>query len=368
MNGERRDDDAMRRDQEAERRDDDAARRDQEAERRSRAAELRDQAAEGRDRATAHQDQATVPSGAATPTGSASARARRDAASDRKGSSRDREAGASDRACAEDDRAVARSDRRAAAEERRHASLDGLTGAYPRGAGLLELERELARATRARQSVVLAFIEVDHLKAIDDARGHAARDRMLLEVASTLKRNLRSYDLIVRFGKVEFLCAIPGLSIADAPNCFSFIATALSEAPEPGSVTIGYADLQPGDSVEDLIARASRARHREGQKRNGRAAALIWEGGNLVVDERNWSVTRDGSRVPLTTTEFNILTVLIRHLPRVVTKDQFFAEVWRHGANRHVLEVHMSSLRHKLEVHGPRIIHTVRGRGYVLRP
>ncbi|HEX3459412.1 MAG TPA: winged helix-turn-helix domain-containing protein, partial [Acidimicrobiales bacterium] len=194
------------------------------------------------------------------------------------------------------------------------------------------------------------------------------RDRMLLEVANTLRTNLRAYDLIVRFGDGEFICAIPGLTIADAPNCLSFIATVLDEAPEPGSVTVGYADLQPDDSSNDLIARASRARHREGQKRNGRAAAQIWECGNLVVDERNWSVTRAGSLVPLTTTEFNILTVLIRQIPRVVTKDQLFVEVWPHGANRHVLEVHISSLRHKLEVHGPRIIHTVRGKGYILRP
>lgn len=351
-----------------ERRDDDADRRDQDAERRSRAPELRDQAADGRDLAAEHRDQATVQSDATANPGAASARARPDAASDRQGSSRDREAGASERTYAEPDRDMAMSDRGAVAEERRPPSLDGLTGMYLRGAGLLELEREITRARRSHQSLVLAFVEVDQPKGIDDSRGHAAWDRMLLEVANTLRTNLRSYDLIVRFGDVEFICAIPGLAIADAPNCLSFIATVLDEAPEPGSVTIGYADLQPDDSGDDLIARASRARHREGQKRYGLAAAQIWECGNLVVDKRNWTVTRAGSLVPLTTIEFNILTVLIRQIPRVVTKDQFFAEVWRQGANRHVLEVHISSLRHKLEVHGPRIIHTVRGRGYVLRP
>jgi diguanylate cyclase (GGDEF)-like protein len=368
MNAGRRDESGDRRDHDAEQRDRDAERRDEDAELRSRAADQRDQAADRRDLAAEHRDQATVQSGATTSEGTASARARRDAASDRKGSSRDRDAGASERTYAEHDRDMAMSDRGAAAEERRHASIDGLTDTYLQGPGLLELERELARARRAHQPVVLAFVEVDHLKAIDDSHGHAARDRMLLEVANTLRTNLRPYDLIVRFGDVAFICAIPGLTIADAPNCFSFIATALGEAPEHGSVTIGYADMQPDDSGEDLIARADRARHREGQKRNGRAAAQSWECGDLVVDELNWSVTRAGSRVPLTTTEFNILTVLIRQITRVVTKDQFFGEVWGYGADRHLLEVHICSLRRKLEVHGPRMIHTIRGKGYVLRP
>jgi diguanylate cyclase (GGDEF)-like protein len=366
MDAERRNDSGERRDHDAERRDQDAERRDRSAEQRSRSAEQRDQAADRRDLAA--EQHADVQSGAMTSAGAASARARRDAASDRKGSSRDRDAGASERSYAEHDRGMAMSDRGAAAEERRYSSVDGLTGTYLRGAGLLELEREIARARRAHQSLALAFIEVDHLKAIDDSRGHAARDRMLLEVATTLRTNLRSYDLIVRFGDAEFICAIPGLTIADAPNCFSFIATALGEAPEHGSVTIGYADLQPDDSAEDLIARADTARHRERQKRNGRAAAQIWECGNLVVDEVNWSVTRAGSRVPLTTTEFNILSLLIRQVARVVSKDQFFREVWGYAADRHLLEVHICSLRRKLEGHGPRMIHTIRATGYVLLP
>ena len=47
---------------------------------------------------------------------------------------------------------------------------------------------------------------------------------------------------------------------------------------------------------------------------------------------------------------------------------ELLAQVWGYDADDHLLEVHMSSLRRKLEAHGPRMIQTVRGTGYVLRP
>jgi DNA-binding response OmpR family regulator len=73
------------------------------------------------------------------------------------------------------------------------------------------------------------------------------------------------------------------------------------------------------------------------------------------------SVTRARSPIRLTATEFNILAVLVRQSDRVVYKEQLFGQVWKYGADRHLLEVHMISLRHKLKVHGSRMIHTVQG-------
>lgn len=103
-------------------------------------------------------------------------------------------------------------------------------------------------------------------------------------------------------------------------------------------------------------------------RRSGQAVAQRWECGDLVVDEGTRSVTRAGSPVPLTATEFTILGVLVRNRTRVVPKGQLLAQVWGYDADHHLVEVHMSSLRRKLEAHGPRVIHTVRGTGYVLRP
>ena len=103
-------------------------------------------------------------------------------------------------------------------------------------------------------------------------------------------------------------------------------------------------------------------------RRSGHAIAQVLECGDLVVDEGARSVTRAGSPVTLTATEFKLLGVLVRNRSRVVPKGQLLGQVWGYDADDHLVEVHLSSLRHKLEAHGPRMIETVRGAGYVLRP
>ena len=103
-------------------------------------------------------------------------------------------------------------------------------------------------------------------------------------------------------------------------------------------------------------------------RRSGRAVPRIWECGDLVVDDDTQSVTRAGAPVNLTATEYKLLRILIRNRERIVPKEQLLAEVWANDADNHLLEVHISSLRRKLEAHGPRLIRTVRATGYLLRP
>jgi len=103
-------------------------------------------------------------------------------------------------------------------------------------------------------------------------------------------------------------------------------------------------------------------------RRSGHAVAQVWECGDIVFDEGTRSVTRAGVPVALTAIEFQLLGVLVRNRTRVVPKGQLLGQVWGYDADDHLLVVHMTTLRRKLEVHGPRIIQTVRGTGYVLRP
>jgi diguanylate cyclase (GGDEF)-like protein len=252
--------------------------RDEHGEQRDHAAEEVDQAAEMRDRAAEQRDQAAKRSerllGAAMPAAARrrSARARGEASADRKRASQDRKSGARQRAQAGRDRSTALADRGASAKEREFAALDALTGAYLRNPGFMELEREMARATRTEQPLVLAFVDVDHLKIINDSRGHAAGDRMLIAAVNALRANLRTYDLITRYGGDEFLCTISGLNVAAATKRFALVNPTLSHEPEHGSVTIGLAALRPGDSPEDLIARADAALYRK--RRRQRTTAL----------------------------------------------------------------------------------------------
>lgn len=107
---------------------------------------------------------------------------------------------------AELDRNTAVSDRAASAFERDFAAFDSLTGVYVRHTGLAVLDHEIARTRRSNSGLVVAFIDVDHLKQVNDADGHAAGNALLVAVATALRGELRSYDLILRYGGDEFVC------------------------------------------------------------------------------------------------------------------------------------------------------------------
>jgi two-component system OmpR family response regulator len=117
--------------------------------------------------------------------------------------------------------------------------------------------------------------------------------------------------------------------------------------------------------VSELVARM-----RAVLRRSGRSTRPVHAAGDLHVDVRAHIATRAGRQLDLTQREFAILAALCEHAGSILSKAQLMADVWggldRFGLN--VVEVHVSSLRRKLETHGPRMIHTVRGIGYVLRP
>jgi two-component system response regulator MprA len=95
---------------------------------------------------------------------------------------------------------------------------------------------------------------------------------------------------------------------------------------------------------------------------------------DLTVDTASREVRRGGRAIALTTREYELLVTLLREPRRVLTRDQLLERVWGidFEAETHVLEVYVSYLRNKLETlpggaTAPRLLHTVRGVGYVLR-
>jgi two-component system response regulator MprA len=91
---------------------------------------------------------------------------------------------------------------------------------------------------------------------------------------------------------------------------------------------------------------------------------------DVVVDPNAHRASRDGSRLQLTRTEFALLELFLRAPERVLTRSEILVEVWGYdfGPTSNSLEVYVGYLRRKLEESGrPRLIHTIRGVGYVLR-
>jgi DNA-binding response OmpR family regulator len=111
------------------------------------------------------------------------------------------------------------------------------------------------------------------------------------------------------------------------------------------------------------------ARIRAVLRRSGRLVSSVHIVRDLVVDESEREVVRAGVPVELTHTEFEVLAALARRPGQVMSKVRLLATVWGFDEyDRNVVEVHVSALRRKLEAHGPRLIHTVRGAGYSLGP
>jgi two-component system OmpR family response regulator len=103
-------------------------------------------------------------------------------------------------------------------------------------------------------------------------------------------------------------------------------------------------------------------------RRLGRVPSTV-QVGDLVVDEDARLAVRSGQALELTATEFKLLAYLAGHRGRVLSKTQLLTQVWGYDEyDPNLVEVHISALRRKLEQHGPRLVHTARGLGYVLRP
>jgi diguanylate cyclase (GGDEF)-like protein len=229
-----------------------ASDRDQAAERRDRELAARDLSWAEEARAVTNQDialQAAEIRGRNAANRAAAAEGRARAAADRSQAARDREQAARDRL-------QAQADREALLHQLAIAETDALTGARTRGAGLADLDHELDRARRTTAQLVVAYVDVVGLKAVNDQRGHAAGDALLQLVVDEIRARLRSYDLIVRLGGDEFLCVMSDATMEGARERFGAVQAGLEARSDRASIKIGLAAFVPEESAAELIQRA----------------------------------------------------------------------------------------------------------------
>ncbi|MGL5406771.1 MAG: response regulator transcription factor [Propionibacteriaceae bacterium] len=120
-------------------------------------------------------------------------------------------------------------------------------------------------------------------------------------------------------------------------------------------------------SLEEVVARLRALLRRSGATTARSESQLVV--GDLILDEDSHEVSRAGSDIQLTATEFELLRYLMRNPRRVLSKAQILDRVWNYdfGGQANVVELYISYLRKKVDANRAPMIHTVRGAGYVLR-
>jgi two-component system OmpR family response regulator len=118
-------------------------------------------------------------------------------------------------------------------------------------------------------------------------------------------------------------------------------------------------------SLDEVVERIRAVLRRAGPA----AAATRLRVAGLELDEDSHEVSRDGTLIALTPTEFRLLQFLMVNAGRVLSKGQILDHVWGHNpaGEGNVVEPCVSYLRRKVDQGEPHLIHTIRGLGYVLR-
>ena len=163
---------------------------------------------------------------------------------------------------------------------RYRATHDMLTRGLNRAAILALAKKELCRANRVSHALALFVVDLDCFKNINDSYGHGAGDEVIRQSANRLRRNLRIYDAVGRYGGDEFLLLLPDCDAVEARIIAERLRRSfelpmdLGDVKKIVSVSLGGAIYRGGEeSMEQLIARADKALYQA--KHKGRDAWFI---------------------------------------------------------------------------------------------
>lgn len=170
------------------------------------------------------------------------------------------------------------------------ATHDGLTGLLNRAAVLDALEAEMDRARREKRTFVVALVDLDHFKRVNDTHGHLAGDEGLRRFASAVKKAIRAYDHAGRYGGEEFLLIVNQVPQEAADQRLKSLHASISnlqvstqESQFQITCSIGATVFNPSDeheSVESLLAVADLALY--AAKASGRNCVVFRDAGSAA--------------------------------------------------------------------------------------
>ncbi|MEG1039078.1 MAG: diguanylate cyclase [Pseudomonas sp.] len=154
-------------------------------------------------------------------------------------------------------------------EQRQKALIDPLTGLPNRAAWSERVDQEVLEWQENGGHLLMAILDLDHFKRINDSYGHQAGDKVLKIVASVLRKRLRSRDFIARFGGEEFVLLIPQTAMAAGCQLAESLRAAIEACPfhfkgERVTITlsIGISAFRSGERSEVVLKRADEALYR----------------------------------------------------------------------------------------------------------
>lgn len=149
---------------------------------------------------------------------------------------------------------------------------DSLTGLANRRLMDIVLERSFAEAKRYGSPISAIMLDIDHFKKYNDAHGHMAGDRLLIDIAKLLLHEARDADLVVRYGGEEFLILLPETELTNANEVAERVRKTVKK--EKGvTVSLGVSMYRQGMKKEDLISKVDEALYRA--KKEGRNRVRI---------------------------------------------------------------------------------------------
>ena len=165
------------------------------------------------------------------------------------------------------------------------ANTDGLTGLLNKDGLHAKLAGEIKRSEQLGTSLSVLFIEPDNFKSVNDNRGHAAGDAVLIKIASFLQdQTKRDVDSVARWGGDEFVVVLNGAEIADAPFRADDIRKKFNDSFADFGLTtsIGVAEFRPGQDPKTLVEAADKAMYYV--KHNGKDGVGVILGKGQIVD------------------------------------------------------------------------------------
>ncbi|HEU4955850.1 MAG TPA: GGDEF domain-containing protein, partial [Gemmatimonadales bacterium] len=163
------------------------------------------------------------------------------------------------------------------------ATTDELTGLYNRRALEERLGAEISRSLRHQLHTSVLLLDLDRFKLINDTLGHAAGDRLLVNVARILRQQCRALDVVGRLGGDEFLVILPMTKPAEAQVFVGRVQASLRAMHEtnpefgPSTLSMGIAESpRHGTTVSSLLAAADTALYNA--KRAGRDTVEVADG------------------------------------------------------------------------------------------